>query len=1261
MSDSDSSDNDSKKLTVEEKYKKMKPIEHILKRPDSYVGSVDTITEPMRVYDDDRIIIKNITYIPALFKIFDEVLVNMYDASIVLKTCTTCKVDIDMKTGYISAWNNGEDGIPVVMHKEHKIMVPELIFGNLLSSSNYGDNEKRITGGKNGYGAKLANIYSKVFEIEIVDSTREKKYVQKFYDNMSKKDEPKITKCTNKSYVKITFLPDYKRFGLEGLTKDIFILFKKRVYDINACANKNVRMYFNGEKLDKLSFQKYISTFYPEDEKIKCYYEEPHKRWQIGVVFDPAAGFTHVSYVNGINTNQGGTHVEYVVNQICNKLRDVIQNKHKDLKIKLPHIRDNLTVFINCSIENPNFDSQTKSLMKSLVSKFGSKCEVSDALISKIAKSGIVDEVIKIAQIKQAGELKRTDGKKNGCVSDIPKLLDAQYAGGKHSKEARLILTEGDSAKATALSGIAVIGSERFGVFPLRGKLLNVRNATDPEIANNAEITHIKRIMGLQQNTDYTDLSKLRYGGIIILTDQDVDGFHIKGLIMNFLHYFWPSLLKHPNFVTALATPIAKASKGTKKNKQVKEFFSIPELNKWIKTEGENNKPPRGWNIKYYKGLATHGKEEARECFRNLFKKLISYCLQKNNKDDSDSSDSDSSNSDNSDDSDGDNSDSSDSDEELKMSSKSSKKTIDPNKYHMDLAFNEKMADLRKEWLKSYNKNLYLDNSKKKVCIPEFVNQELIQFSNYDNIRSIPCIMDGFKPSLRKVIRGAILIKLKTEEKYEIKVEEISSDITKLTHYHHGGTSMQGTIIGMAQDYMGSNNINVLHGHGQFGTRNEGGKDKGAARYICVYFEELTPLIFKEADEPILLKQFDDGHEIEPEFYVPIIPMILVNGTEGIGTGYSTKVHPYNPREIINNILNKLNGEEMVAMKPWYRGFLGTVKKINNATYTIIAKYEVSKDDPDVLKIIDLPAGVWTENYIVFLKSLLDEGNEKKYKQGRVLKFLGYNPRITDINAAFDLYFEKGALAKHMKNEDEFIKKMKLIKPIKTTNMHLYTHDCKIKKYNTPLEIIDDYYKIRVEYYEKRRQYQINKLKIDNEILKWKIKFIKAVNDNKIIISRSTRKKIIERLEELKFPMLSKNPDKESNSYDYALTLSILSLTQEVIDKLEKELKENQDEIDYLTNITPEKMWKKELTEFSKDYDRWYTEWTENNEENRHVVKSESKTNSEYVGKIKSGKLKISRIGKKDTKKSKTVKPIRKKKFARVQKAPKSKKKANTE
>jgi DNA topoisomerase II len=1250
MSDSDNSDNDSKKLTVEEKYKKMKPIEHILKRPDSYVGSVDTITELMRVYDDDRIIIKNITYIPALFKIFDEVLVNMYDASIVLKTCTMCKVDIDMKTGYISAWNNGEDGIPVVMHKEHKIMVPELIFGNLLSSSNYGDNEKRITGGKNGYGAKLANIYSKVFEIEIVDNTREKKYIQKFYDNMSKKDEPKITKCTNKSYVKITFLPDYKRFGLEGLTKDIFILFKKRVYDINACANKNVRMYFNGEKLDKLSFQKYISTFYPEDEKIKCYYEEPHKRWQIGVVFDPAAGFTHVSYVNGINTNQGGTHVEYVVNQICNKLRDVIQNKHKDLKIKLPHIRDNLTVFINCSIENPNFDSQTKSLMKSLVSKFGSKCEVSDALISKIAKSGIVDEVIKIAQIKQAGELKRTDGKKNGCVSDIPKLLDAQYAGGKHSKEARLILTEGDSAKATALSGIAVIGSARFGIFPLRGKLLNVRNASDTEIKNNAEITHIKRIMGLQQNVDYSDLSKLRYGGIIILTDQDVDGFHIKGLIMNFLHYYWPSLLKHPNFVTSLATPIAKASKGTKKNKQVKCFFSLPELNKWIKDEGTNNEPPKGWSVKHYKGLGTHNKEEARECFRDIFKKLISYCAQGTKNDsDSDSSDSDSSDSDSS-------------DEELKMSSGGNKKIIDPNKYHMDLAFYEKMADPRKEWLKSYNKNSFLDNSKKVVYIPEFINNDLIQFSNYDNIRSIPCMVDGFKPALRKVLRGSRSTKLTTNEKSEVKVEELSSDITKLTRYHHGGSSMIGTIVGMAQDFMGSNNINLLIPDGQFGTRNEGGKDASAARYINTYFTSLTPLIFKDVDEPILLKQFDEGYEIEPEFYVPIIPMILVNGTEGIGTGYSTKIPPYNPKEIIDNILKKLNGEDMKPMKPWYRGFLGNIKKINKNAYEIIAKYQISKDDPDVLHILDLPAGMWTENYITFLKSLLNEGNEKKYKVGQTLKFLGYNPRVTDINAAFDLYFEKGALAKHMKNETEFIKKLKLVKPIKTTNMHLYTHECKIKKYNSPMEIMNDYYKVRVDFYEKRRQYQISKLKIDNELLKWKIKFIKAVNDDKIIVSKSTRKKITERLEELKFPMLSKNPDKDTKSYDYALTLSLLSLTQEVIDKLEKELKENQDEIDYLTNTTAEKMWKKELTEFSKDYDDWYTEWTENNEKNRYVVSDKSKHDTEFVGKIKSGKLKITKMGKKGTKEStKTIK--KKKKFTRVQKVkkPKTKSKAKAE
>lgn len=558
-----------KELTIEEIYKQKTLHEHILSAPDTYIGSASCSIEEMWVLSkNNKIVLKDITFPSGLYKINDEIYVNARDRSVIDQTCKNIKININPDQNTIIVYNDGK-GVDIEIHKDVNLYVPEMIFGTLLTGTNY-DVKGKTVGGKNGYGAKLANIYSEEFIIETIDKKRKKKYVQTFSNNMYTKNPPIITNITARSpsYTKITFKPDLKRFGITRLTDDIISLLKKRVYDLAGCTYNGVNVYLNDELITINSFEDYIK-FYYDNLPSELIYQEFNNRWKVGLLFDPSKGFTQISFVNGICTYQGGTHVNYVLNQIIKELIAHVKEKKKDTNIKASYIKDNITIFIDAIIEDPAFKSQTKEELITKASEFGSTCDISPDFIKKLIKTGLVEEVIRLAEFKHQGELSKTDFKKNNNVKSIPKLIDARWAGSRKAKLCRLILTEGDSAKSFAVAGLDIVGREFFGVFPLKGKLLNVRDATTKQILTNKEFFHIKQILGLRQRSKYNNQSKLRYGGIIILTDQDVDGSHIKGLIINMLETFWPSLLKLDGFVQCMSTPIIKALKKQIKLKKI--------------------------------------------------------------------------------------------------------------------------------------------------------------------------------------------------------------------------------------------------------------------------------------------------------------------------------------------------------------------------------------------------------------------------------------------------------------------------------------------------------------------------------------------------------------------------------------------------------------------------------------------------------------------------------------------------------------------
>ena len=1196
----------SKEKTIEEKYQKKTQREHILERPDSYVGSLEICQEMMWVYDNDSdmIVEKLINYSPAFYKIYDEVLVNAADHSKIHEDCNKFEISIDRETNRITVKNNGP-GIEVVEHKEHKVYVPTLIFGHLLTGTNFDDeNDQRTTGGRNGYGSKLCNIYSTEFEVETFDAVRMKKFKQKFSDNMSIEHKPIITDLKKGSgYTQISFIPDLARFGLTTITDDIYSLFVKRAYDLAGVCPKIV-VHIDSKKVKFPSFKHYIDKFklVAEEEgslninvdfSSLIYHDQD--RWQIGMIFTPDQNFKQVSYVNSICTYHGGTHTNYIVDAIVDIIKAAIAKKDKKIVVKPQTIKDNIIVFINSTIVNPAFNTQTKDSLKTTSKSFGSKCELPAKFIKSICSSGIVDYVLNVVQRKDQAKIgKKTKKSSKTSLNDIIKLEDANKAGTNESVYCSLILTEGDSAKALAMSGLTAVDSDYYGVFPLKGKPMNVREHSSTAVFKNEEIINICRILGLTPGQTSTSKNR-RYGRIIIMADQDTDGFHIKGLLLNFFHFYWPELLQNDGFVSTFNTPIVKA----RKNKKEISFFNMIDFLKWKETAEST------WTIKYYKGLGTSTNEEAKDYFRNL-DTLVKWIVPEH-VDDLDNIDKSDklimnkvkkvtkktkkvvSNDENYDEDE-------DVDEELNSDNDNTiinKKYSNPNTEAITLAFEKNRACDRKVWVREIM-STGLDYNSPTVSIPDFINCELRLFSKDDCERSLPGL-DGFKICQRKIIHTVMKNKLFTS-KNEQKVGQLANLTSSETDYHHGEKSLCEAIVGLAQNYVGSNNLNLLDPDGQFGSRLDNGKDHASERYTYTKMSKLGQLLFKEVDNNVLEFIVDDGgREIEPKLFAPILPPLLLNGSSGIGTGYSAEWSSYNPKDIINIFKSFLTGEETnYDILPWFRGFNGTVLKANSPrTFIVYGKYQII--DHCTIRITELPLGSKQAKsynaYKIFLEKLRTSG-----------VIIDHDSNLKVEPAVFTITMDESALTKLRENK-EIYSTFALMCKINTSNMNAHNVSGVLQTYNTIEDYINDFYYMRYDVYSKRKEFLIKKLTKELDMLKWKVQFIDHYLDGTIEIGNKRKLDIIASLENLNYPKfvtgkVDKNDDddeekeeeKDKGTYDYVLSMKLWNLSQENIEKLRLMLLNKKEELNKIESTSEEEQWLREIVEFEQAYDNWLIE-----------------------------------------------------------------------
>uniref|UniRef100_A0A6C0ADR2 DNA topoisomerase (ATP-hydrolyzing) n=1 Tax=viral metagenome TaxID=1070528 RepID=A0A6C0ADR2_9ZZZZ len=1415
-----------------EKYVKLNPREHVLLKPSMYLGDTSIRDEENYVFEDDKIIKKKVNWSPALYKIFDEIIVNAYDQTIRDQTLSFIKVTINPK--YIEVENDGE-GIDIYIHPKHKVYIPELIFGNLMTSTNFSQDEERITGGTHGLGAKLTNIFSKVFEIEVKDKKRGLYYTQTFRDNLTIIEKPKIEKYDGKTGgFKVRFYPDFERFKLKELDEDHIKLFTKRVYDLCGLTNKTI--YLNKKKIDIKSWEQYL-TLYDKDLKVySC-----NKHWKLGFKVEPNA--YQVSFVNGIFTNKNGRHVDSIFDQILDKY----SKRLKDVTKRW--LKNSITLVLKTSIINPSFNSQTKEELMTPTSKFGITCELDSKFFNMIDFKTLEDLFRKQSKILFG----KIEGTKKSKIKGIPKLEDANFAGTKKSVDCTLILTEGDSAKATAISGVSAVknGRDIYGVFPLRGKLINVREASIKQINNNEEITNLKKIMGFKSGVKYTkdNIHTLRYGSIMLMMDADEDGSHIKGLVINFLNYFYPSLLKLDGFLKVLITPVVKA---TYKD-QTLTFRNQSDYLVW-----RQNNDTEKYKIKYYKGLGTSTRQEAGEYFKQIT-------------------------------------------DNMQFIEAEYLKIPHPQ---LELAFGRKFAEQRKEWLRKYDIEERLKfEPGMTTSIKDFINLEMKHFSNYDNIRSLPNLVDGLKPAQRKVIYAC----LKRNLESEMKVAQLSGYVAEVTSYHHGENSLVQTIINLAQDFVGSNNLNLLKPNGQFGcidpetpvllwngdikkaknikvgdkligddgtsrkvekitegfdnmykitngdmddyivnsyhiltvhysghkyifweestkswkmnyfddltktvkcksvetrymtkdvalnkmkefadtiqdenrfdlnvqqylnlpnsikknikgivnssciewesqklnidpyilgywlgntnndcnleslnpfeellkkhnlfknkhipkkfifnskenrlkllagfidingslskqddnykykifqsqdkkdlieslriisgslgfkskvceikenmlelsisgniaqiptkvtskqiqknsyqqlinpfiqdikveylrkgkfcgwnidknerfllgdftithnTRLLSGKDASSARYIFTQLNPITKYIFRKEDDGVLEYQEDDGFKIEPKVYYPILPTLLINGSEGIGTGFSTIVHNYSVNDLIEVVEDMLDNKPIKKINPSFKNFKGKIEKVDKYTYITKGVYEI-KDNTLIIK--ELPIKVWTTNYKIFLEDLLYEKNDPFFSSlsnqssdQEVLFIL----KIRDMDKVM-----KMATTPYKKGVSLLEKHLKLYYYLGIGNMHMFNNDLDIIRYDNVEQILKEYYKIRIQKYQERKDYILKVLKEELQINNNKMAWIKDILDNKIDLRKQSADELVEYLKKKRVTLKDK-------SYNYLLNTTIKEMSKDNVTKLKSKIDNLKKEIEILTKKTPEQLWKADL------------------------------------------------------------------------------------
>ncbi|KNH07359.1 DNA gyrase/topoisomerase IV A subunit family protein [Perkinsela sp. CCAP 1560/4] len=1031
------------KTTVEEKYQMLHPVDHILRRPDMYVGSNNAKMQAWWLYDEQKREMqqRKINFNPAFYKIFDEILVNAADNKVRDGDAQTyIRVTVERTTGTITVRNDGK-GIPVEIHSVHKMWIPEMIFGNLRTSSNYSTKEALTTGGRYGLGAKLTNVLSRRFTVSTYDTVSKRSFSMTWYNNMHSKSKPTISEPTEKireGFTEISFTPDYAFLKMKsGLREEHIQIIKRRTLDL-AGAMGGVAVYFNAEKFGIHSFQDYAMLFPKVAAPLAICRSE---NWEIVAAAVPNQKAT-VSFVNSLYTNQGGTHVELVMSYLIDRLQMAYEKKTGH-HIKKGIISSHISLFINCRVNNPIFDSQTKKYLKSDPREYGSTPHLEKLCEEFMTKTCILSYIDEYAPALQETRIavKHLRGGGPRHLQGIEGFSDA-YEAATGGSECTLMLTEGMSAKAFAEVGRSILGRNKYGVYALRGKLMNIRGQHPDLILNNQTCQNIIRILGLRVSaqkagntthlklsSDY-DLSKLRYAKIMVIADPDDDGSHIIGLIGNFLHSLCPQLLTKPGFFNILQTPLIRATIGKK------QFSFLSEQAFHEHLEKSKDKLEK---VRYYKGLGTNSEAEAKACFKKLQDHLVPFYY----------------------------------------SERADSQSIIGFFSHSDHC-----ADYRRNLVNTKPAE-FRTTQGTPVTFSYFNKTRLAAYAYATCMRTLPNAWDGLVPLQRKVLWTL----MKGNFEGVLKVSQLAGYVMERMNYNHGNLPLVEAIQRMAHDFIGSNTIPLLVADGQFGTRYDNGKDAAASRYIFTKLSEITRLIYLPEDDPHLNLRTIEHAKYEPENFFPIIPMSLANGARGIGVGYKCDVPNHSVHQLIRALLMKLQGRESnEQFIPHWSGYTGKISVTENGSY--ISEGCLANVNRYTIHVTEIPARMSIRAYAKLLQELKQQEIIKSYKERHID---GY------VNFFIDVHPQVIAIANRCRFTLRLFGLIQNATPV-------YTHMVggNVVTFRDANHLLEDFYTNRMKFLQAKKEKRLDGMKKRLSVLDAQIRFIRLVQKGNVNFLSST-------------------------------------------------------------------------------------------------------------------------------------------------------------
>ena len=1206
--------------------KQLEPIEHVLQNPDMYFGDIKVSQVNGFCYDidnnevkRDKLIVSNV-----LIKMVDEILMNATDNAIKSYKSTTpmtyVKIKINKDNKVISIENDGLS-IPIRKNKQSDKYLPEIAFTNLFSSSNFNNN--RTGAGKNGVGASITNVLSSTFVIDIVcDNIR---YKQVIKNNCKTINEPSIKEVDKNNYVNISFRPDMNKImkiaksneNINDVFNNTLLFINKRILDVNMLLSYyDITTYYNDNEMPNITFEDYANMFIKDTKPFMKFTKDKLYEILIKDASTKATPKINISFINNIAVSNG-SHIKNVLEQIETSVAKKLKIKKDEVDKSLKIIKSRLIIFMKCNLVNPMFEGQSKNILQSADNL--DKIKLSKQDLDKILEEIDFDEII---NGKKIDDINKDIKVKKSRKLIIDKLTDAEFAGSKHSNKCTLFLCEGDSAAKLAKDGISYLGHNYFGVYPLGGKPVNVRDETLSKIQNNKTVMYIAKILGLPLRTNKQiqqhklDISKLRYGKIVMLKDADTDGAHIMGLVINLLEQLYPELLDIKGFFNEFITPMIKLIipnnifnkldvfetgnmnelAGTiieTKNNVIYPFYNTNDYNKFIEKYPICNK----LQPMYIKGLGGHNQKDTIEYFKNYLNNVVGVFMDEESHD------------------------------------------------MLNTAFNKKLSDSRKKLLCERTGETALPRYiGKPINCSDFIKNDWLDYSYDACLRAIPSCVDGLKPSQRKILYVLLNnykpAKSNTEEnaKNFKKVFQMCGEVAQKGYYHHGDQSLNGTIIAMARDFTGSNNLPLLAYSGSFGSRDMNGDDAGAPRYISSTIHEVSRYIFPQSDDSLLVPNIEDNNKVEPIYYVPIIPMILVNGAIGIGTGYSTTILQHNPLSIIrivkkyintyislidkqhidinevtksyestndtsitndtainDNITNESTNDEntnanitndditildttklskedkqilynILMFKPHYNYYKGCIELDEDKNnYTVYGVWEIKGF---VVNVTEVPFVTSKQKFIknlqkLYLSNIITDYQENKSKSINDFNFtITFNENNSDVVCSDE----------NTVDEDYIIKKLGLEARLSLSNIVAFSNKNKLTRFVNESTMFKEWFNTRETLYIKRKNKIVNEYKNNIKFISEKARFIKSVIDKKLVLNLRTKKDIENDLDKMKFTRID-------NNYNYLLNLPISSLTKEKYEELINKLDNLKKEFDNYNKLTIFDIWMNELNE----------------------------------------------------------------------------------